>query len=333
MFVQQQMRNNNIAKGKESEVGGTQKTQSTKERDTIEDRGNSDADSVILSEEDSAHLPVVSKMLPGMHAESPSLVPCTVEFQDSALGPSSEMNASIISISQRTSTDSLSTCESLDQDDSGVDLASASLFSSQGSSYFLDNCQNNGPLVSKSQKVFPQITDPLSLMKCMSYPPCVTSDGHLPSRTSFTNFQTPPEKDGASRETSQSIASTNKTTKMEGDIKEDKKDSCLQEKFEGAWASNKRNEFAQQDTNDPTKNAFKKSMSMPLSPSASRSATEAYRDICMLCFSRQKEAILIHGKTGHQVCCYPCAKRLRRRRKPCPVCRRPISKVVRNFLV
>ena len=58
-----------------------------------------------------------------------------------------------------------------------------------------------------------------------------------------------------------------------------------------------------------------------------------YSDICMICLSKPKEASIIHGKTGHQVCCYVCAKRLKRRGKPCPVCRRPIQKVIKNYLL
>ncbi len=63
------------------------------------------------------------------------------------------------------------------------------------------------------------------------------------------------------------------------------------------------------------------------------SGSSEYRALCCICMTRPKEASLIHGKTGHQVCCYKCAKRLRRRGKPCPVCRRPIQKVIKNFFV
>ena len=56
-------------------------------------------------------------------------------------------------------------------------------------------------------------------------------------------------------------------------------------------------------------------------------------DMCVVCLSKPKEASIIHGKTGHQVCCYVCAKQLRKRGKPCPVCRRPIQKVIKNFMV
>ena len=55
--------------------------------------------------------------------------------------------------------------------------------------------------------------------------------------------------------------------------------------------------------------------------------------MCVICLTRPKEASIIHGNTGHQVCCYICAKRLQHRRMSCPVCRRPISGVIRNYLL
>ncbi|XP_014665042.1 PREDICTED: E3 ubiquitin-protein ligase Mdm2-like [Priapulus caudatus] len=54
---------------------------------------------------------------------------------------------------------------------------------------------------------------------------------------------------------------------------------------------------------------------------------------CLICLSRPKNASIIHGHTGHQVACYKCAKKLRRRGRPCPVCRRPIQKVIKNFVI
>ena len=56
-------------------------------------------------------------------------------------------------------------------------------------------------------------------------------------------------------------------------------------------------------------------------------------DKCVVCLTKPKEASIVHGKTGHQVCCYVCAKRLKRRGKRCPVCRRSITMVIRNYLV
>ncbi|KAH9499047.1 hypothetical protein Btru_005506 [Bulinus truncatus] len=56
-------------------------------------------------------------------------------------------------------------------------------------------------------------------------------------------------------------------------------------------------------------------------------------DLCVICFSRKKTATLVHGKTGHQACCYTCAKKLKKQRRSCPICRKPIQKVIRNFIV
>ncbi|XP_077999845.1 uncharacterized protein LOC144452596 isoform X2 [Glandiceps talaboti] len=67
--------------------------------------------------------------------------------------------------------------------------------------------------------------------------------------------------------------------------------------------------------------------------SSQQSDSRAFSDLCMICLTRPKTASIIHGRTGHQVCCYSCAKKLRRHGKPCPVCRRPIQLVIKNFLV
>lgn len=56
-------------------------------------------------------------------------------------------------------------------------------------------------------------------------------------------------------------------------------------------------------------------------------------DVCVVCASRPKTGSIIHGSSGHQVCCYRCAKRLKHKSLPCPVCRRPIQKVVKNFIL
>jgi len=56
-------------------------------------------------------------------------------------------------------------------------------------------------------------------------------------------------------------------------------------------------------------------------------------DMCVICLCRPKTGSIIHGSTGHQVCCFRCARRLKRQRLACPVCRRPIQKVVKNFIL
>ena len=54
--------------------------------------------------------------------------------------------------------------------------------------------------------------------------------------------------------------------------------------------------------------------------------------ICTLCRSNPNNATLIHGRTGHQLCCYRCAKRLKKNGKRCPLCRQRIMLVVKNFI-
>lgn len=62
-------------------------------------------------------------------------------------------------------------------------------------------------------------------------------------------------------------------------------------------------------------------------------SSSSVMDPCMICLSKPKSASLVHGSSGHQVCCFPCAKRLKRRGKVCPVCRRPIQKVIKNYIL
>jgi len=52
---------------------------------------------------------------------------------------------------------------------------------------------------------------------------------------------------------------------------------------------------------------------------------------CVVCMDQPRSAILVHGSDGHQVCCVDCARRLKRDKKPCPVCQRPIESVLRHF--
>ena len=54
-------------------------------------------------------------------------------------------------------------------------------------------------------------------------------------------------------------------------------------------------------------------------------------DLCDICFSRPKDAGLVHGQITHQVSCYPCAKKTFKRKGVCPLCRRKIEKITRIF--
>ena len=50
---------------------------------------------------------------------------------------------------------------------------------------------------------------------------------------------------------------------------------------------------------------------------------------CEICCKQPKNASLIHGKLGHQVCCYTCGKKLWKKQSRCPVCRRVVEKIVK----
>lgn len=54
--------------------------------------------------------------------------------------------------------------------------------------------------------------------------------------------------------------------------------------------------------------------------------------LCALCCSRPKEASFVHGRTSHQISCYPCAKKIYKNRGTCPVCRRRIEKITKHFI-
>lgn len=54
--------------------------------------------------------------------------------------------------------------------------------------------------------------------------------------------------------------------------------------------------------------------------------------LCALCCSRLKDASFVHGRTSHQISCYPCAKKIFKNRETCPVCRRRIEKITKHFV-
>ncbi|XP_018107947.1 E3 ubiquitin-protein ligase Mdm2-like isoform X2 [Xenopus laevis] len=52
---------------------------------------------------------------------------------------------------------------------------------------------------------------------------------------------------------------------------------------------------------------------------------------CVICQTRPKNGCIVHGRTGHLMACYTCAKKLKKRNKPCPVCREPIQMIVLTY--
>ena len=53
---------------------------------------------------------------------------------------------------------------------------------------------------------------------------------------------------------------------------------------------------------------------------------------CVICMDRPKAATLVHGGTGHMCACLPCARTLHRMGQPCPICRKSIDAVIKQFL-
>uniref|UniRef100_A0A8C2TEP7 MDM4 regulator of p53 n=1 Tax=Coturnix japonica TaxID=93934 RepID=A0A8C2TEP7_COTJA len=53
---------------------------------------------------------------------------------------------------------------------------------------------------------------------------------------------------------------------------------------------------------------------------------------CFLCHHRPRDGNIVHGRTAHLVACFKCAKMLKKKRSPCPVCRKDIKMVIRIFM-
>uniref|UniRef100_UPI0037E91C67 E3 ubiquitin-protein ligase Mdm2 n=1 Tax=Semicossyphus pulcher TaxID=241346 RepID=UPI0037E91C67 len=73
-------------------------------------------------------------------------------------------------------------------------------------------------------------------------------------------------------------------------------------------------------------------------PELDRSVSAEWRlpdsclDPCLICQSRPKNGCIVHGRTGHLMSCYVCARKLKKRNKLCPVCRLPIQSVILTYI-
>lgn len=52
---------------------------------------------------------------------------------------------------------------------------------------------------------------------------------------------------------------------------------------------------------------------------------------CLICLNNERTATIVHKGTGHIACCLVCARILKARNDPCPVCRLPIESVIQHF--
>jgi hypothetical protein len=54
-------------------------------------------------------------------------------------------------------------------------------------------------------------------------------------------------------------------------------------------------------------------------------------ETCLICLTEERNATIVHGETGHVVCCLTCARILKARGDKCPVCRLTIDSVIQQF--
>jgi Zinc finger, C3HC4 type (RING finger) len=61
---------------------------------------------------------------------------------------------------------------------------------------------------------------------------------------------------------------------------------------------------------------------------SSPSSSESH---CVVCLTSERNATIVHGSTGHVVCCLVCARILKARGDACPICRMKIDLVIQHF--
>ncbi|XP_006834159.1 PREDICTED: protein Mdm4 isoform X3 [Chrysochloris asiatica] len=53
---------------------------------------------------------------------------------------------------------------------------------------------------------------------------------------------------------------------------------------------------------------------------------------CSICEKRPRDGNIIHGRTGHLVTCFHCARRLKKAGASCPICKKEIQLVIKVFI-
>ena len=86
---------------------------------------------------------------------------------------------------------------------------------------------------------------------------------------------------------------------------------------------------------DSKKDFYEMAMAIiPCQPSVQKNQThiDHIQGTCISCMNRVCNALFLHeGEYGHNICCLECAKEVYVRRMGCPVCRKPIQKVIQIF--
>lgn len=102
--------------------------------------------------------------------------------------------------------------------------------------------------------------------------------------------------------------------------------------IEGSSSSVKENtERLSHASNHTTSKAENPSKTLLQNFNNENSASGFTPDLCIICLTQPRNASIVHGRTGHLVCCIGCAERLKEEKKKCPVCRKKIKLVVKNF--
>lgn len=68
------------------------------------------------------------------------------------------------------------------------------------------------------------------------------------------------------------------------------------------------------------------------SEEASLDSSRPLLEPCKLCHRRPRNGNVLHGRTAHLVTCFLCACNLKKTRKGCPVCQKPIQMVVKTYV-
>ncbi|XP_053436147.1 E3 ubiquitin-protein ligase Mdm2-like [Nycticebus coucang] len=121
----------------------------------------------------------------------------------------------------------------------------------------------------------------------------------------------------------------------------DSKESCVEEndnKITQASQSQEHEDYSQPSTSNSIiyskqKNVkeFKREETLNKQKSMEYSFPLNATEPCVICQGRPKNGCIVHGRTGHLMACFTCAKKLKKRNKPCPVCRQPIQMIVLTY--
>uniref|UniRef100_A0A2K5QP38 E3 ubiquitin-protein ligase Mdm2 n=1 Tax=Cebus imitator TaxID=2715852 RepID=A0A2K5QP38_CEBIM len=112
----------------------------------------------------------------------------------------------------------------------------------------------------------------------------------------------------------------------------DFKESCVEEnddKITQVSQSQEREDYSQPSQEDAKE--FEREETQDKEESMESSLPLNAIEPCVTCQGRPKNGCIVHGKTGHLMACFTCAKKLKRRNKPCPVCRQPIQMIVLTY--